>query len=194
MSRTAHSVALKTCVGNRVSVPDLSSNIELRSTIGSNGVAFRYWSAEAHVIEVNVIAAKDVVVQHELKLIPDVKFKRLVLGPHDSATLENCSQSVIVGRVDERDLEKVRVSDMVTVKVDAFAEVYSCYELACFGVVWTPPKRGCHCGVELAAKPVDVAQHMFRLQGTLVLDVAIRVYIMDVQAHALACWRGTKDP
>ena len=85
---------------------------------------------------------------------------------------------------------------MVAVKVDAFAEVDSSNKLVCFWVVRVAAQRDSHSRVELPTETVDVSERVTWIERAFVLDVAVGVYVMDVETNSLAgrcCTKDAKD-
>ena len=82
---------------------------------------------------------------------------------------------------------------MIAVEGYTFDEVNRCNVLMALTVSWIATQRCSNRGIQLAAKPGDVVQHLIRIETSIVRDVAIRKHAMKVHANPLTIWCGAKD-
>ena len=112
---------------------------------------------------------------------------------HDTARLQDGCYAVVVRRIDERNFEKVGVSDMVAVEIDSLAKMNGSNELIELWITGIAAQGGRHSRVELPSKAMNVSEYVIGFKRAFVLYVAIRVDVVNVYADALTCRRGAEN-
>lgn len=89
---------------------------------------FWHWSAKCCMGGVEIVAAKQIVVDHKLRKVLQVRFVRLEFVLENCALLEQVGQACHDHGVEHVDLEKELIANMVPIKWYAFDECNSGYK------------------------------------------------------------------